>query len=71
MLYVVGSAEENEVLLYRYGRSHERYGVGVHQLTYAQCCPGPARLAQHPSEVSAIGQQDPFEPTSDSTQELG
>lgn len=26
MLYVVGSAEENEVLLYRYGRmpSHER-----------------------------------------------
>jgi hypothetical protein len=51
MLYVVGGPEENEVLLYGYGKPDCAPCAAV--LTHAQCCPGPARLAQHPPQVSA------------------
>jgi len=51
MLYVVGSAEENEILLYRCDTSSIRSGGAM--ANNLQRCAGTERLAQHPAKVGA------------------
>jgi hypothetical protein len=51
MLYVVGSAEENEILLYRWDMSSLRpRGIMANR---HQRCTGTERLSQYPAEVGA------------------